>query len=464
MSYKTLILIDNCSEMTTLNREIVKATLKYFISNYDSENKIAIAVTGENAEYLTDYDDTISTQLKTIEGLNFTEINAPGTDALMEVILDWKEGDLADRDIIYVGCREMSINSDYTQEELLFEVNGKQYPVYTLACAQNENTSFLKSMNVLSRISGGECVTTEDAKADAEVEKQLSDKLMNEIFENRRIIAENYEAKGSIGTQELTAEIENSEEASGDGDIPENEGVENSEMINDVTDLQNVDNTQNEYHDDEEYTEHTIYELDTKSQAESSRVFGIPFMAVTVICVVILCVSVIRRRKEKKDEARFIRRINNAESSRKDTARKPFADSVISGSLTGSDTVCHTYGEIDEDSGTRLLYQTREGVEITLEDRSDPTKYYRIHVRDSVVIGRNDRLCDIAINYDDSISSKHCELYSRDNRLYCRDLGSSNGTMINQQKVYQELPVESGDILRIGRLSFFVQIIGDSYE
>ena len=48
--------------------------------------------------------------------------------------------------------------------------------------------------------------------------------------------------------------------------------------------------------------------------------------------------------------------------------------------------------------------------------------------------------------------------------VYCRDLGSSNGTMVNQQKVYQEIRIESGDILRIGRLSFFVQVLGDSYE
>ena len=35
--------------------------------------------------------------------------------------------------------------------------------------------------------------------------------------------------------------------------------------------------------------------------------------------------------------------------------------------------------------------------------------------------------------------------------------------MINQQKVYQEVKIESGDILRIGRLSFFVQVVGDNY-
>ena len=52
----------------------------------------------------------------------------------------------------------------------------------------------------------------------------------------------------------------------------------------------------------------------------------------------------------------------------------------------------------------------------------------------------------------------------RDNQIYCRDLSSSNGTMINQQKVYQELKIESGDILRIGRLSFIIQIVEGIYE
>ena len=110
MSYKTLIIIDNTSELTTLNREIIKETIKCFIRDNDREDKVAIAVTGEKAEYLTDYEDSLNTQLKAVDNIEFKDVNASGADVIMEVILSWKESDVAYRDILYVSCTDVRKN------------------------------------------------------------------------------------------------------------------------------------------------------------------------------------------------------------------------------------------------------------------------------------------------------------------------------------------------------------------
>src|ERR1044071_8276424 len=51
------------------------------------------------------------------------------------------------------------------------------------------------------------------------------------------------------------------------------------------------------------------------------------------------------------------------------------------------------------------------------------------------------------------VSRKHCELYEADGRLMVRDLGSLNGTFVNNQKI-TESAVEPGELLTIGTVTF----------
>lgn len=446
MSYKTLIIIDNTSELTTLNREIIKETIKCFIRDNDREDKVAIAVTGEKAEYLTDYEDSLNTQLKAVDNIEFKDVNASGADVIMEVILSWKESDVAYRDILYVSCTDVSLGSDYSKEELFFEISDRQYPIYSLACAQNENTAFIKGIGSLSRISGGTSVSTEDAKSDAEVEKQLSEMLHKAINEKRK-----YEQ------EELEKE---KEEETNEAEEDEDEEIYEAAKEDEETETYEVDEEVYSEEANEQPDEETAVIYDMSEELNNTGEVNMIILPVIVIAFVMIVFAVsiyLSRKKKERDEENSFNEIKGKIKSEK--KREPFE------SVFETETVVLSQNDNDDnsDTGTRLLFQTKEGIDITLEDRADPTKYFRACVRDAICIGRSDKLCDIPITYDDSVSSRHCEIYQRDSVLYCRDLGSSNGTMINQQKVYQEVKIESGDILRIGRLSFFVQVVGDNY-
>lgn len=63
------------------------------------------------------------------------------------------------------------------------------------------------------------------------------------------------------------------------------------------------------------------------------------------------------------------------------------------------------------------------------------------------VIGRSG--CDLNLE-DGSVSRRHCEIIYRDERWLLHDLGSSNGTFINGEKI-QEREAKSGDTLRAGQ-------------
>jgi predicted component of type VI protein secretion system len=51
------------------------------------------------------------------------------------------------------------------------------------------------------------------------------------------------------------------------------------------------------------------------------------------------------------------------------------------------------------------------------------------------------------------VSRTHCELYESDGRLMVRDLGSLNGTFINNERI-TEAPLPAGELLTVGTVTF----------
>ncbi len=70
------------------------------------------------------------------------------------------------------------------------------------------------------------------------------------------------------------------------------------------------------------------------------------------------------------------------------------------------------------------------------------------------VLGRSSRLCDVILD-DSSISKMHCMLVKTDGLIYLRDLGSTNGTRVNGQRVIRGALLP-GDQLAFGALGFKV--------
>lgn len=78
--------------------------------------------------------------------------------------------------------------------------------------------------------------------------------------------------------------------------------------------------------------------------------------------------------------------------------------------------------------------------------------------RDTTVVGRRED-ADFRIPLTD-VSRKHCRLVKSGGALVVEDLGSSNGTVRNGERV-KKCELEPGDTLQIGPIKFIVQIDGD---
>ena len=81
--------------------------------------------------------------------------------------------------------------------------------------------------------------------------------------------------------------------------------------------------------------------------------------------------------------------------------------------------------------------------------------------KDRTVIGRQED-CQIRIPIA-GVSRQHCEILVRDGSITIKDLGSSNGTYLNQERITSH-PAAAGDLLSVGGQVFLIQVNGDPEE
>ncbi len=107
------------------------------------------------------------------------------------------------------------------------------------------------------------------------------------------------------------------------------------------------------------------------------------------------------------------------------------------------------------DDGVEKTRRRRIGGRLALEfieplDRSGE----RIAVDVAVTIGRSSD-CDLSLA-DNYLSSRHARVANDDGDLSIEDLGSTNGTYVNQELVDGRVHLERGDIVQVGGVLFEV--------
>ena len=79
----------------------------------------------------------------------------------------------------------------------------------------------------------------------------------------------------------------------------------------------------------------------------------------------------------------------------------------------------------------------------------------------TTIIGRSSK-CDIQVDQD-SISRNHAKIINEDNSASVSDMGSTNGTFVNDELVEGAMTLRNGDFIKIGR-TIFKYIAGGNIE
>jgi len=84
---------------------------------------------------------------------------------------------------------------------------------------------------------------------------------------------------------------------------------------------------------------------------------------------------------------------------------------------------------------------------VVVEPRARKGQAYQLD-GDEMTVGRASG-CQVALQ-DDYASSLHARVFRRDGGLFLEDLGSTNGTFLNDRKVAGAVPMQRGDRVKIG--------------
>ncbi len=68
------------------------------------------------------------------------------------------------------------------------------------------------------------------------------------------------------------------------------------------------------------------------------------------------------------------------------------------------------------------------------------------------ILGRSFRAC-LPLE-DERVSREHAQILMREGKFFLSDMGSTNGTFLNNEEVRGEVEVKSGDVIRIGNSIF----------
>lgn len=94
-----------------------------------------------------------------------------------------------------------------------------------------------------------------------------------------------------------------------------------------------------------------------------------------------------------------------------------------------------------------------------LVDRENGGRVFEKVVKEVIIIGRKYELCDIAIDYDKTVSSRQCKVYIKNKKLYVSDLGGTNITYLNDKPLREDAILNTGDVLGFGRINLRVTLL-----
>ena len=424
---RTLVMVDNSLSISTDNRSKISEFLQNLISDRLNNEEICIAVFSEEISKLTDYTSDYGTLKKAVESITYQDQETYLTDVLYDVISADYTSNAED-----VYCRIVVVSDGvdnkslgYTKDELYSLLKDVQVPIYTIGSLNGRNNEGLENMFALSRMTSVDYFLLDDMEEILDITETLNE---DRNIAKLTIMPSEEMLDGSKKTVKIT--LQDSSVLTTEITMPQQVYVKEAEETPDPI-------MEEEIKVEEPVVEETV-EKESKSM--------LPILLITGIAIIVIIAAVVVLLSKKK---------------KKKTEFEPFDETLLDKQLNGSNNsyvqtekteIVGAFSSDDDEGKTVVIWNQGGAYQVILTDVNSPSKSFQVPLNQSIIIGRKREECDIALDYEKSVSGKHCEISVRNGKFYVRDLQSSNGTCLNGDKVLTETEIVSGNILKLGRL------------
>lgn len=412
--YETVFLIDSSASMSEFSDEIDSFLRECIDCKRDNEYYTIGLFSSENTpEYIADCVSDRYELEKSIDKIKYDYTVTYIYDNLLNLISNMNTDDapVYRRIVLFTDGNENSENG-ITVDDIISKIKDDKIQIYTVTMqtAKRDNLQRLKTIARLSRESSASDIRLADNSDVSGASAILFSDAKNTYCIN--VLPEKSLLDGSVKAVEIS-----------DGSI-----AVMADVRMPMSDIQTVE------------TEASVVESDDNDEAVENQnvIFIVLISVIAVIAVVALVVLI----------------VNIAKSSNKKTetdAPQPFFDKNEETEIFGASNEGQTemfFGENSENSKSLIL-----------RDINDSYRIFEVTLTaNGVVIGRSPEFCNVVIDYDKSVSRRHCRISLKNGQAYIEDLSSGNKTYINGRELHNESVLNNADVIKLGRIGLKVTI------
>lgn len=428
---QTLVMVDNSLSISSKDRTKIGEFLQNLISDRLNHEQICIATFSEEVHALTDYTSDYATLKKAVDSITYQDQETYLTDVLYDFISAEYVQSAEDvyRRIIVVSDGVDNKSLGYTKEELYSLLREAQTPIYTIGCVNGKNDEELESMFALSRMTLAEYFLLDETNDTLDITNILN---QDRAVARLTITPCAEMMDGSRKTVKIV--------------LPDGTALTTEVMMPQQIYISQTEETPS--------VEETVAEEKAAVLADAEKT-GFNYLILiiagaavaAVIAVILIIFSVTKKKKNSRDGFEAI-----------DENILSGLNQNVSGSSEKTETLSALWEREKKDGGTVIILDQGVAYQVVLTDLSSPARSFQVPLKKAIIVGRKKELCDIALDYEKSISGRHCEISVREGRFFVKDLQSSNGTYLNGSKVLTETEIFSGNKLKLGRLEMRFEV------
>jgi len=459
----TLILWDNSNSVMKKYKEDIKDVLVDIVANRAPEEKFSIVTLEKDMTVLSDYTNDYAVLKQSINSVEEDNKSVYIIENLYNCLKDFQEmEDYSYKRVILVSDGSGDEGTGYTKTELEHLLAEQPFPIYSIGVGTDE--AGLQYMFSLSRTTGADAFHLDEMKDNLQVSEtiakqygtlQIKVKVPTELLDGstRNSLVSVTTTNGNFSAQSqvklpFLSEVPGAEQSTvvpggnetaepTDEPTPEPTATEQkdtqkptiSEGASQVTGTPNasVDNSAGKGKE--------------KGLSLSTGII-IAVFGIAIIAVIIAIILILSKKKKSSENWNLNIEDTFVEADNEKTERY---EEELTAKL--------------DDELTQKLQDFGFGVRFQLSEVSDPAIMYRCTISSGkIVIGRKSALCNLVITNDKAVSGEHCEVYTRMNKFYVKDMKSTNGTFVDGVQVFGETEIKNGSILKLGTTEYRVTI------